>query len=77
MTPSLEVLPTKTKKAYSPHEERLDPLDTNPVFQSLEDNSMEKLDSAFVSVNCTVYPLFQFSYLHAFYNPNNIQQTLG
>ena len=36
MTPSLEGLPTKAKEAPSPHEVRLAPLDTNPVFQSLE-----------------------------------------
>ena len=35
MTPSLEGWPTKTKEAPSPHEVRLAPLDTNPVFQSL------------------------------------------
>ena len=32
MTPS-EGLPTKAKEALSPHEVRLAPLDTNPVFQ--------------------------------------------
>ena len=32
MTPSLEVWPTKAKEALSPHK---DPLDINPVFQSL------------------------------------------
>ena len=35
MIPSLEGLPTKAKEAPSPHEVRLGPLDTNPVFQSL------------------------------------------
>ena len=35
MTPSLEGLPTKAKEAPSPHEIRLAPLDTSPVFQSL------------------------------------------
>ena len=35
MTPSLEGWPTKAKEAPSPHEVRLAPLDTNPVFQSL------------------------------------------
>ena len=33
--PSLEGWPTKAKEAPSPHEVRLAPLDTNPVFQSL------------------------------------------
>ena len=36
MTPSLEGQPTKAKVAPSPHEVRLVPLDTNPVFQRLE-----------------------------------------
>ena len=35
MTPSVEVSPTKAKDAPSPHEVRLAPLDTNPVFQCL------------------------------------------
>ena len=35
MIPSLEGLPTKAKEAPSPHEVRLSPLDTNPVFHSL------------------------------------------
>ena len=44
MIPSLEGWPTKTKEVPSPHEVRLAPLDTNPVFQSLGDNiaSQEK-----------------------------------
>ena len=37
MIPSLEGLPTKAKEAPSPHEVRLAPVDTNPVFQSLGD----------------------------------------
>ena len=36
VTPSLEGWPTKAKEAPSPHEVRLAPLDTNPVFQSLK-----------------------------------------
>ena len=32
---SLEGWPTKAKEAPSPHEVRMAPLDTNPVFQSL------------------------------------------
>ena len=35
MIPSLEGWPTKAKEAPSPHEVRLTPLDTNPVFQNL------------------------------------------
>ena len=38
MTPSLEGWPIKAKEAPSPHEVRLVPLDTNPVFQSLRGN---------------------------------------
>ena len=37
---------------------------------------MEKLDSA-LSINCTVYELFQFSYLHVYYKPNNITTKLS
>ena len=33
--PSLKGWPTKAKEALSPHEVRLTPLDTNPVFQCL------------------------------------------
>ena len=35
MIPSLEGWPTKAKEAPSPHEVKLAPLDTNPVFQNL------------------------------------------
>ena len=35
MIPSLEGRPTKAKEAPSPHEVRLTPLDTNPVFECL------------------------------------------
>ena len=41
MTPSLEGWPTKAKEALSPHEVRLAPLDTHPLFQCLRD----KIDS--------------------------------
>ena len=48
MTPSLEGLPTKTKEAPSPHEVRLTPLDTKPVFQCLNHNIENRLkDMAF------------------------------
>ena len=44
MRPSLEGLPTKAKEAPSPHEVRLAPLDTNPVFQCLgETKNLERL----------------------------------
>ena len=38
MIPSLEGWPTKAKEAPFPHEVRLAPLDTNPVFQNLGGN---------------------------------------
>ena len=41
MTPSLEGWPTKAKEAPSPHKVRLNPLDTNPVFQSLGEKMFE------------------------------------
>ena len=37
MIPSLETWPTKAKEAPYPHEVRLAPLDTNPVFPSQGD----------------------------------------
>ena len=40
MTPSLEGWPTKAKEAPSPREVRLAPLDTNPVVQNLEEESI-------------------------------------
>ena len=41
MAPSLEGWPTKAKEAPSPHEVRLAPLDTNPVFQCLRDKKIQ------------------------------------
>ena len=41
MTPSLEGWPTKAKEAPSPHEVRLAPLDTNPVFQNLGEKNLD------------------------------------
>ena len=38
MIPSLEGFSTKAKEAPSPHEVRLAPLDTSPVFHSLGEN---------------------------------------
>ena len=38
VVPSLEGWPTKAKEAPSPHKVRLTLLDTNPVFQCLEEN---------------------------------------
>ena len=37
MIPSLEGWPTRSKEAPSPHEIRLTPLDTSPVFQCLRE----------------------------------------
>ena len=47
MTPSLEGWPTKAKEAPSPHEVRLAPLDTNPVFQSLGRKLAVYIDSKY------------------------------
>ena len=55
MTPSLEGWPTKAKEAPSPHEVRLAPLDTNPVFQSL----------------VVKHDLFILGYFLPFYLPNS------
>ena len=53
--PSLEGLPTKAKEAPSPHEVRLTPLDTNPVFHSLRD--VIKRDHVLLSSYITPPPL--------------------
>ena len=41
VTLSLEGLPTKAEEAPSPHEVKMAPLDTNPVFQCLRVNLEE------------------------------------
>ena len=46
MIPSLEGWPTKAEETPSPHEVRLAPLDTNPVFQNLAEILMD-LDNSF------------------------------
>ena len=43
MIPSLEGLPIKAKEAPSPHEVRLAPLDTNPVFHSLGESDLQDI----------------------------------
>ena len=45
MTPSLEGWPTKAKEAPSPHEVRLAPLDTNPVFSKSRGKIIKKLSN--------------------------------
>ena len=50
MTPSLEGSPTKAKEAPSPHEVRLAPLDTNPVFQSLGEKDSRRFIGYFVTL---------------------------
>ena len=47
MTPTLEGWPTKAKEAPSPHEVRLAPLDTNPVFQSLQGQPLSTCSKSF------------------------------
>ena len=51
MTTSLEGSPTKAKEAPSPHEVRLAPLDTNPVFQCLGDKKEIVALQTFVPFN--------------------------
>ena len=63
MTPSLEGWPTKAKEAHSPHEVRLAPLDTNPVFQSLEENTFATA-SPKEKVLVGFYCIAGFSILH-------------
>ena len=43
MIPSPKGWKTKAKEALSPHELRLTPLDTNPVFQCLEDKLIQEV----------------------------------
>ena len=50
MTPSLEGWPTKAKEAPSPHEVRLAPLDTNPVFQCL-DNQLLNINTMIINIS--------------------------
>ena len=52
--PSLEGWPTKAKEAPSPHEVRLIPLDSNPVFQCLGDEIIKVWYCA--SVDCPLKP---------------------
>ena len=54
VTPSLEGWPTKAKEAPSPHEVRLAPLDNNPVFESLRDETNSVLNK----VKSAIPPLF-------------------
>ena len=52
VAPSLEGWQTKAKEAHSPHEVRLAPLDTNPVFQSL--GAVIKLSLSLYLLSCVV-----------------------
>ena len=59
MTQSLEGLLTKAKEAPSPHEVRLAPLDTNPVFQCLEVNGFKvKVETYLKSSRTSVMEIF-------------------
>ena len=52
MISSLEGLPTMAKEAPSPHEVRLAPLDTNPVFHSLGEKADQGLyDNIFLRIH--------------------------
>ena len=48
MIPSLEGWPTKAKGAPSPHEVRLTPLNSNPVFQCLGNKFIDKLEKQII-----------------------------
>ena len=63
VTPSLEGSPTKAKEAPSPHEVRLAPLDTNPVFPYLRDlsKSLDHLKLA-LSQRLTMQPVARTTY---------------
>ena len=52
MTPSLEGWPTKAKEAPFPHEVRMSPLDTNPVFQSLGGKNVVMLNQLPLRSKC-------------------------
>ena len=49
MTPLLEGWATNAKEAPSPHEVRLAPLDTNPLFQSLRGLCQSILEMKIIS----------------------------
>ena len=65
MTPSLEGWPTKAKEAPSPHEVRLAPLYTNPVFQSLGGNSAGEVRAGAQKDIIVNFELIIFSCKHA------------
>ena len=62
--PSLEGCPTKSEEAPSPHEVRLAPLDTNPVFQSLSPTHCRGICDtfvlAFLLLACSLFVCFFF-----------------
>ena len=65
MIPSLEGWPTKTKEAPSPHEVRLIPLDTNPVFLCL--GEMEpKIKSEVICLHHHKYFIYKYSQFQNF-----------
>ena len=68
MIPSLEGWPTKAKEAPSPHEVRLAPLDTNPVFQSLSPTHCRGICDTFVlAFLLLALYLFVFSFISVTY----------
>ena len=62
MIPSLEGWPTKAKVAPSPHEVRLTPLDTNPVFTPTQDLSLITSDLSMASNKLIFSELLKYKY---------------
>ena len=72
MIPSLEVWPTIAKEAHSPHELRLAPLDTNPIFTTGEvfnshalSNQLFKLKLSIASIISETSEYFRREYLRS------------
>ena len=81
MIPSLERWPTKAKEAPSPHEVRLAPLDTNPVFENLGDNNNNNNNNNNNKYGLEVSPdqittVLPFELLHLFPIPLHLQPLL-
>ena len=70
MIPSVEGWPTKAKEARSPHEVRLNSLDTNPVFQCLgdkvvvENTNLYSVQRTTISINTSTDEIGFFIGMH-------------
>ena len=69
MIPSLEGWPTKAKEAPSPHEVRLAPLDTNPVFHSLRGKALGNLG---LPLSTVTYIQYEISFFIKIYNMKSV-----